>query len=100
MILLKFLTPPGYPQRQLAFFPKNRFPTVLGAILNFCVKQKNTFISETVQNRAFSAKFLTLGVSAESSGGFTQKLFSLRFGGHLKFLRKIKNAFISETLHF
>ena len=38
-------------------FPKNRFPAILAAMLNFCVKRKNAFILGTVLDRAISTNF-------------------------------------------
>ena len=78
-ISLKFLTPHGIHRDNWRFFPKIVFLLFLAAILNFCVKRKNAFIPEMVQNRAISAKFLTLGISAESSGNLPQKVVSFRF---------------------
>ena len=63
----------GYLQSHLATFCKHLFPQVLVAILNFCVKRKNTFILEIVQDRAISAKVLTPRISAESASDFFQK---------------------------
>ena len=54
-------------------FQKIIFPPLLVAILNFCVKSKNAFISETQEDRAISTKFLTRRVSAESINDFPQK---------------------------
>ena len=52
---------------------------LLAAVLNFCVKRQNVFISEMERDRAISAKFLTRMVSAESTGDFSQKSFSCHF---------------------
>ena len=41
----------GYTRNHLALFPKIFLPPFLMAILNLCVKDKNPFISETVQYR-------------------------------------------------
>ena len=71
------------------------FPSLLAAILNFCVKCKNMFISITERDRAISTKVLTLRVSADSTGDFCKNYFPATFGGHLKFLCCSKNAFIS-----
>ena len=58
------------------------------AILNFCVKCKNVFISETERDKAILTKILTRRLSAEYIGNFLQKLFSRHhIGGHLEFLR-------------
>ena len=52
-----------------------------------------------VQDRMILAKFMTVRVSAESSGDFTQKSFPAIFGGHLEFLRKMqKCVYLSMTL--
>ena len=44
-------------------FPKISFPPFLAAILNFCVKRKNKFILETVQDRDFDKIFDPQGIS-------------------------------------
>ena len=49
------------------------------AILNFCVKRKNEFISKTERDRTISMKFLNRRVYAEYSGNFPQKLFFCHF---------------------
>ena len=68
------------------------FLSLLAAILNFCVKPQNTFILETVPDRAISTKFLSHRGSAGFTGDFSQKLFSANFGGHLEFLRKMQKS--------
>ena len=50
----------------LATFPKIVFPLFLAAILNFCIKCKNMFISET-------------GRDAKFTGDFSQKSLSRHF---------------------
>ena len=55
------------------------FPQLLAAILNFCIKCKNVFISEIERDRAILTKFLIGRVSAESTGEFPQKSFSRHF---------------------
>ena len=91
------------------FSQKNVFLPLLAAILNFCVKHKNVFISETKRDRAISTNFLTHRVSAESTGDFSQKLFSCHFWRpswisrwKAKKIKKInkQTRFIYETLHF
>ena len=58
------------------FCPKIVFPAILAAILNFCVKHKNAFISETRPDRAI---LMTPRVYTESLANFCQKLFSRNF---------------------
>ena len=66
------------------------FPPLLAAILNFCVKRTNLFICHLeflrkthkpvyLGNRVISTNFLTHRLSAESTGDFSQKLFSRHF---------------------
>ena len=85
----------------LVTFPKNCFPAILVAILNFCVKRKNAFILETVRDRAISTKFLTPRVSAtfftprlseESTGDFPKNQFPAIFHSHLEFLHKTQKC--------
>ena len=54
-------------------FPKSCFPSIFGGYLEFLRKHKNAFISEIVQDRAISAKFLTHRVSTASIGDFSKK---------------------------
>ena len=63
----------------------------MAATLNFCVKRKSAFISETVRDIAISMKFLTRRVSAESTDDFPKNRFPAIFDGHLDFLRKTQN---------
>ena len=56
VILAKFLVR-RYVQMHLPIF-QNNDPPYLAAILHFCVKCRNAFISETVQDRSLSAEFL------------------------------------------
>ena len=44
------------------FLPTIVFPPFFVAILNYCVKHKNIFISEMVQDRAISILLVMLGV--------------------------------------
>ena len=60
-------------------FGKNHFPVILGGHLEFLHETKNTFISETVRDRAILTIFLTCRVYAESSGSLCQKSFSCYF---------------------
>ena len=75
---MKFLTR-RISAESMATFRKIHFPATLGGLLeflcylNFCVKHKNVFISETEQDRTILKQFLTHRVS--------------EFGGHLEFLR-------------
>ena len=73
-------------------FPKIFFSPLLVAILNFCVKRKYWFISETERDRVISTNFFTHRVSAESTGDFSQK----SFGGHFEFLRKTQKTCLSN----
>ena len=84
----------------LEIFPKNLFPMpFLAAFLNFCIKCKKAFISETVRDRAISTKFLTHRVSAEFTGNFSQKIFFPPFlVAILNFCIKHK-TFILEIVH-
>ena len=74
----------------LATFPHNSFPAILAAILtfreifvppflaailNFCVKHKNAFISEMVQDREILTKLFSHRVFTESIGTFSHKSF-------------------------
>ena len=69
----------------------------LTAILNFCVKCENAFVSETEQARVISMKFLVRGISAESTEGLFHKICFL-FCSHHEILRKTQNAFMLQTL--
>ena len=73
-------------------FLQNNISAILAAILNFCVKRKNTFISETERDRAISTKFLTHRVFASSTGDLLQNRFPATFGGHLEFLHKMQKC--------
>ena len=68
---MKFLTHRVSAESTGDFLQKNVFLPLLAAILNFCVKCKNVFISETERDRAISTKVLTHRVSAESTGDFS-----------------------------
>ena len=61
------------------FHKKINFPPLLAAILNFCVKYKSAFISETVQDRVISTKSWTRRVSAECTGNILRKSLSRHF---------------------
>ena len=56
-IFLKFLTSRVSAVSTGDFSQKFAFLPFLAAILNFCVKRKNTFTSETVQDKAILLKF-------------------------------------------
>ena len=74
------------------------FPKILAAILNFCVKRKNKFISETEQDRPISTKFLTHRVFAESINEFSpKKVFPPLLAAILNFCVNRKRVFILET---
>ena len=70
---------PGYLHSLLSSFHKNRFPTTFGGHLKFLRKTQKVSISEMEQDRATPTKFLTHRVSTESTGDFSQKLFSRHF---------------------
>ena len=69
----------GYQQSELVTFPQNHFAAIFGGHLEFCVKHKNAFISETMLDRAISLKLLIARVSPELTGDFFQKSFSRHF---------------------
>ena len=78
------------------FSQKNDFPPFLVAILNFCVKHKNAFISETERDRMISTKCLTHRVPLKSVGDFSQKSFSCK-SGNLEFLHsKEKHVYLDN----
>ena len=67
------------------------------AILNFWVKCKNAFISETERDRATLMKFLTHRVCDKSTGDFYQKkIFRPLLAAILNFCVKHKSPIISE----
>ena len=70
-ILMKFLTCRVSVECTGEFLQNNVFPPLLAAILNFCVKRKNTCISEVEQYRAIAMTFLTHRVPAESIKDFS-----------------------------
>ena len=55
--------------------PKFVFSPFLATILNFCIKCKNAFISETVCDGAILMKFLTRRVCTESAVTFAKNCF-------------------------
>ena len=65
-------------------YPKIILPPFLVAILNFCVKRKNT--SQTVRDRAILTKNLQGMCSLVAT--FPQNRFPAICGGHFEFLRK------------
>ena len=67
---MKFLTHRVFAEFTGDFSQKNIFPPLLAAILNFCVKCKNTFISELERDREISTKFLTRSSNLGSHLGF------------------------------
>ena len=56
--------------------PLGRFSSNLAHV---CVKHKNAFISETMQDTVILTKFFTHRVSADCAGDFSHKLFSCHF---------------------
>ena len=78
VISTKFLTHRVSLQSSHANFQKKNFSQKMAAILNFRIfrkiaKHKNADISKTVLDRAISMKFLTHGVSLQSSHANFQK---------------------------
>ena len=70
------------------------FPPLLAAILNFCGKCKNVFISETEQDRAISTKFFTpAGICRVYYRLFPKIVFPPLLAAILNFCVKCKNAF-------
>ena len=78
-------------------FAKIVFPPLLAAILNFCVKRKNVFISETERDRAISKKFLTHRESGVYWRLFAKIVFPPLLAAILNFCIKHKSVFFSET---
>ena len=67
--------------------------------MNFCEKQKNVNISETVRDRAISTEFSTRWVVERYHRQNRKISFFATFGGHLGFFaEKQKNVNISETV--
>ena len=54
--------PVGYMLSQLALFVKNRFPPFLAAMLNICIKNKNTFLLVMVPDILSFGKTLLIGM--------------------------------------
>ena len=69
-----------------------QFSPLLAAILNFCEKQKNLNISQTVRDRAVWTEFLTHRVVEKYSVQNLKVSIFATFGGHLEFLRKAKKS--------
>ena len=63
---MKFLTPRLSADSSGISFQKVFSPPVLAAILKFCIKCKNTFMLETVQDRVISVTILTSKVFSVS----------------------------------
>ena len=78
-ILTRFLTHRLAGDSTGEIFSKKIFSPLMVAILHFCIKHKNAFISETERDRLISAKFLTHRVSLDSTSDFLQKSFSRHF---------------------
>ena len=90
----RFFRSVGYTPSHLALFAENRFPAILAAILavilNFCVKCKNAFISETVRDRVIWMEIWDCrGIHIIIYQVF-QKSFPAIFGDHLEFLCRMK----------
>ena len=94
MISMKFLTR-RVSAESTGDFPKNHFPATFGGHLDFSIKRKNLFMSETEHDTAILTKFCLLAT-------FRKIHFLATFGCLLEFLRylnfcvKHKNVFISE----
>ena len=98
MILTKFLTHRVSAEFTGDFFAKVAFLQFLAANLHFCVKCKNAFISETLQDRVIMTKFLIHTISAESTGDFRKNAFPPFLAAILNFCFKRRTAVISETM--
>ena len=66
-ISTEFLTHRVVEKYSIQNFKKFQFSPLLAAILNFCEKQKNLNISETVRDRAIWTEFLTRRVVGKYS---------------------------------
>ena len=98
-ILTKFLTHrvSAESSGNLVFPLQMVFPLLLVANLNFCVKCKNTFISEAERARVILTNFFTHRVSPQSIGNFLQKIFPPLLVAILNFCLKCNNMFVSQT---
>ena len=86
-------------QRHLPVFsPQNCYPAIFGGHIKILCKCKNVLMSESVRERAISAKFLAWMVCAKASGHFPKKLFSTIFGSHHEFLHKMQKHIHLGTL--
>ena len=85
---VKNFDPQGIRRVYWQLFLKMVFSPFLAAILNFCVKHKNAFISETVPERAISTKFLSTGDQQSLLAMFLKNSLPANFGSHLEFLCK------------
>ena len=94
-VSLKFLIRRVSAESTGSFSQKSLSRHFFGGHLEFLSKHKNAFISETMRDRAISTKFLIHRVSAESTGDFSNKLFSRHFCSHLEFLRKNAKSHLS-----
>ena len=88
---------PEYQQSTGDFSPKIVFPPFLVAILNFCVKGKNAFISKWCEMERFCWNFLSLRYPQSWLGTFSKNCFPF-LAAILNFCVKRKNAFILETM--
>ena len=70
------------------------FPITLAVILNFCMKKRKKFVSETERARAISAKFFTHRVSAYSTATFRRNRFPATFVAILNFC--IKHVYLGN----
>ena len=75
----KILDPQGICRVYWRHFAKITLPPFFGGHLEFMRKTQSTFIWQTVRDRVVSTKFLTCRLSAEFTGGFSQKSLSHHF---------------------
>ena len=90
----KILTPQDIRRVMGQFFPKNIFQLFLATILNFWVKGKYAFISETVRDRAILANFTPPGYLQSHLAIFPKNHFPTIFCGHLEFQKRKKCIYL------
>ena len=90
--------PAGYQQSILVTFSQIVFLPLLPAILNFCVKCKNAFISETVLDRVISSNFWPQDIRRVYWPLFSKMIFPPILAAILNFCVKHKNEFILEMV--
>ena len=82
----------------MTFCKNHVFPPFLSAILNFCVKRKNVFISEMERDRAISTKVLKHRESAESTGDFSALSIKFHFFSETERERAISMKFLTHRV--